>query len=183
MPATGCSERTVWRPSWPPWPDRTPTRSPVAWSRPSWTSASPSRETTWPSWSFAFGRALRLPPKPCRHSPVESGPLDGAMLLQVERVDSPRGFRLVGELDASNVGVLSDALNRELDKAGDLTLDLAGLAFMDSSGIQALMRAAQGLEGHGRLILRSPGDLVRRILSLIPMDKLANVEVVDDEET
>ena len=48
---------------------------------------------------------------------------------------------------------------------------------------QALMRAAQGLEGHGRLILRSPGDLVRRILSLIPMDKLANVEVVDDEET
>ena len=105
------------------------------------------------------------------------------MLLQVERVDSPRGFRLVGELDASNVGVLSDALNRELDKAGDLTLDLAGLAFMDSSGIQALIRAAQGLEGHGRLILRSPGDLVRRILSLIPMDKLANVEVVDEEET
>ena len=37
------------------------------------------------------------------------------MLLQVERVESPRGFRLVGELDASNVGVLSDALNRELE--------------------------------------------------------------------
>jgi anti-anti-sigma factor len=112
---------------------------------------------------------------------VESGPLDGALLLQVERVDDPRGFRLVGELDASNVGVLSDALTREVDRGGDVTLDLAGLAFMDSSGIQVLIRAAQGLAGSGKLILRQPGDLVRRILSLIPMDKLANVEIVDED--
>jgi len=105
------------------------------------------------------------------------------MLLQVERVDEPRGFRLIGELDASNVGVLSDALTREVGKGGDLTLDLGGLAFMDSSGIQALIRAAHGLEGHGRLLLRSPGHLVRRILSLIPMDKRSNVDIVDDEET
>ena len=41
--------------------------------------------------------------------------------------------------------------------------------------------AAQGLSGQGRLILLSPGDLVRRILSLIPMDKLDNVEIVDAE--
>ena len=125
---------------------------------------------------------MQIRPNPCRHSPVESGPLDGALLLQVVRVEDPRGFRLVGELDASNVGVLSDALGREIDRGGDLTLDLAGLAFMDSSGIQALIKAAQGLEGHqGRLILLSPGDLVRRILSLIPMDKLANVEIIDEE--
>jgi len=96
-------------------------------------------------------------------------------------VEDPRGFRLVGELDASNVGVLQDALSREVEKGGDLTLDLAGLAFMDSSGIQALIKAAQGLSGQGRLILLSPGDLVRRILSLIPMDKLDNVEIVDAE--
>ena len=96
-------------------------------------------------------------------------------------MEDPRGFRLVGELDASNVGVLQDALMREVEKGGDLTLDLAGLAFMDSSGIQALIKAAQGLAGQGKLILLSPGDLVRRILSLIPMDKLANVEIVDEE--
>jgi len=32
-----------------------------------------------------------------------------------------------------------------------------------------------------KLILQSPGELVRRILSLIPMDKLTNVEIVDEE--
>jgi len=103
------------------------------------------------------------------------------MLLTVERTDQPRGFRLIGELDASNVGMLSDALGREVGQGGDLTLDLGGLAFMDSSGIQVLIKTAQDLGTNGRLILRSPGDLVRRILSLIPMDKLTNVEVVDDE--
>ena len=103
------------------------------------------------------------------------------MLLTVERTDDPRGFRLIGELDASNVGMLSDALGREIGQGGDLTLDLGGLAFMDSSGIQVLIKTAQDLGDHGRLILQSPGELVRRILSLIPMDKLTNVEIVDDE--
>ena len=102
------------------------------------------------------------------------------MLLQVERIDDPRGFRLIGELDASNVGMLSDALEREIARGGDITLDLGGLAFMDSSGIQVLIKTAQGLP-EGRLILKSPGDLVRRILTLIPMDKLANVEIIDEE--
>jgi anti-anti-sigma factor len=104
------------------------------------------------------------------------------MLLTVERIEAPRGFRLVGELDASNVGVLGDALDPEVAQGGDLTLDLGGLAFMDSSGIQVLIRTAQDLRGNGRLFLRSPGDLVRRILTLIPMDKLENVEVIDDEQ-
>ena len=38
-------------------------------------------------------------------------------------MEDPRGFRLVGELDASNVGVLQDALSREVEKGGDITLD------------------------------------------------------------
>ena len=104
------------------------------------------------------------------------------MLLDIERTDAPRGFRLVGELDASNVTSLSDALQPEIDRGGDLTLDLAGLAFMDSTGIQVLVRTAQGLEGRGNLILLSPGTLVRRILELIPVQKLDNVRIQGDEE-
>jgi len=104
------------------------------------------------------------------------------MLLDIEKTDAPRGFRLVGELDASNVTSLSEALQPEIDRGGDLTLDLAGLAFMDSTGIQVLVRTAQGLEGRGDLILVSPGALVRRILELIPVQKLDNVRIVGDED-
>jgi stage II sporulation protein AA (anti-sigma F factor antagonist) len=112
---------------------------------------------------------------------METGSVGGQMLLRVEHVEQPRGFRLIGELDASNVGMLADALQREAAKGGDITLDLGGLAFMDSSGIQVLIKTAQELKGTGKLILYSPGDLVRRILSLIPMEKLANVEILDEE--
>jgi anti-sigma B factor antagonist len=104
------------------------------------------------------------------------------MLLDIEKTEAPRGFRLIGELDASNVTSLSEALQPEIDRGGDLTLDLAGLAFMDSTGIQVLVRTAQGLEGRGNLILVSPGTLVRRILELIPVQKLDNVQIVGDEE-
>jgi len=103
------------------------------------------------------------------------------MLLDIERTEAPKGFRLIGELDASNVSSLSEALQPEIDRGGDLTLDLAGLAFMDSTGIQVLVRTAQGLEGRGNLILVSPGSLVRRILELIPVQKLDNVQIVGDE--
>src|SRR5919204_6291131 len=104
----------------------------------------------------------------------------GELLLEVTKTEVPRGFRLVGELDASNVGVLSDVLEPEVRRGGNITLDLTGLAFMDSSGIQVLVSTAQGLQGAGRLILLSPGELVKRVLSLIPMERMANVDIVDD---
>ena len=104
------------------------------------------------------------------------------MLLDIEKTDAPKGFRLIGELDASNVASLSQPLQPEIDRGGEHTLDLAGLAFMDSTGIQVLVRTAQGLEGRGDLILVSPGSLVRRILELIPVQKLDNVRIVGDEE-
>jgi anti-anti-sigma factor len=105
------------------------------------------------------------------------------MLLQIERLDSGQGFRLVGELDASNVGELQEALDPAVAEGGDLTLDLAGLAFMDSSGIQILVTTAHGLGDRGSLILVSPGTLVRRLLNLIPVDRLENVRIEGEEET
>lgn len=104
------------------------------------------------------------------------------MLLTIEKTQDPRGLRLVGELDASNVTSLTEALEPDVAQGGELTLDLAGLAFMDSTGIQVLVRTAQELQGRGTLVLVSPGNLVRRILDLIPVRKLDNVRIVEDED-
>jgi anti-sigma B factor antagonist len=104
------------------------------------------------------------------------------VLLQVERTEDPRGFRLVGELDVSNIERLNAALEPDLQDGGTVTLDLAGLAFMDSSGIQALIQAARTLGDRGRLVVRSPGRIVRRLLDLIPVSRLENVDVLEDGE-
>jgi anti-anti-sigma factor len=102
------------------------------------------------------------------------------MLLQLVKTESPRGFRLVGEMDLSNVSVLVEALEPEVVLGGDLTLDLAGLAFMDSSGIQAIIRTARGLEGKGHLTLVAPGDLARKTLERVRLGRLANVEITNE---
>ncbi len=104
------------------------------------------------------------------------------MLLQIVHTSNPRGVRVVGEIDISNAGALQEALEPAVADGGDVTLDLSGLAFMDSTGIQVIIRAAHGLSGRGRLILVGAGDLVRRSLERIRLGQLANVEIRDENE-
>jgi hypothetical protein len=63
-----------------------------------------------------------------------------------------------GEVDLSNADHLEEILLARVSEASpDLTLDLAALSFMDSTGIRTLLRVAKALvERGGRLVLESP---------------------------
>jgi anti-anti-sigma factor len=106
-----------------------------------------------------------------------------AMPLRVLRSEGSKEVRLVGEVDISTVTALAEALRDDVERGGDLVLDLAGLAFMDSSGIQLLIKTSKALDGRGRLKLIAPGELVRRTLELVSVDRLENVEIIDDQHT
>jgi anti-sigma B factor antagonist len=56
-------------------------------------------------------------------------------------------LNLSGELDLATVGELEDALRTRLEAGEDVVVDLRGLAFMDSSGVRALVGAHQSAEG------------------------------------
>jgi anti-anti-sigma factor len=104
------------------------------------------------------------------------------MRMVVTELDSPRGLKLAGELDMSTAPLLSDALDPQLAQGGDITLDLADLRFMDSTGLQVLIRSALTLGERGRLILRSPGNLVQSILELaVRTDKIPNLVIKKEE--
>lgn len=85
-------------------------------------------------------------------------------LLAIE--DTPRGFRLVGEIDISNSEELEGRLRRSAGDGGDLVLDCSDLRFIDSTGVQALLNISQGLRP-ARLVLRGCGSPVRRIMDLL----------------
>jgi anti-anti-sigma factor len=102
--------------------------------------------------------------------------------FRVVPTTSPRGFRLEGEIDLSNARELSDVLQPGVDAGGELTLDLAGVAFMDSTVIQVLLKAGKQIEGKGRLILYHPGPLVSNVLRLIQADRLPGIEIVEAQE-
>ena len=66
--------------------------------------------------------------------------------------EGPRGLRLAGELDLRSVRPLTDAF-AAMPVAGQATLDLSELMFIDSSGLHAIEEIARRQNGNGPLIL------------------------------
>ena len=75
---------------------------------------------------------------------------------------------LRGEADASTTAILSDALARVIAaRAGDVVIDLAELAFVDSATVRVIATAHDLLAGQGRtLAVRSPSRLATLVLDL-----------------
>jgi anti-anti-sigma factor len=79
------------------------------------------------------------------------------------------GLALRGELDLATAGGFEDRLQRAvLESAGAFVVDLGALAFMDSSGVNALLRARSrlGREERALVVVCPPGN-VRRVLEVI----------------
>ena len=73
---------------------------------------------------------------------------------------------VTGELDAHTVALLAEAL-RSLPNAGEARLDLAGVTFIDSSGMRSLLDGHQQMAADGRrLILLRPSTSVTRLLQI-----------------
>jgi anti-anti-sigma factor len=103
-------------------------------------------------------------------------------MFEIEKTGEAREFRLAGELDLAGQGAFSDAMASEVGLEGDLTLDLSALTFIDSTGIQAIIHAAQKLDDRGRLILRAPGRTVMRVFELVRLDTAPNIVITAGEE-
>lgn len=94
-------------------------------------------------------------------------------------------MRLSGEADLSTLGQLRDALNDQISGgARQLTVDLSGLRFADSSSIRALTDAHLALRAQGgTLELVDPQPNVARILVLLGIDQVLTVRPQPDSGT
>jgi anti-anti-sigma factor len=87
--------------------------------------------------------------------------------LAIEPLGTDPGFRVSGELDLLTVPQLRGALAALGDHGRDVVLDLAGVSFVDSSGLGLLLAAAgTAEEGGASLILRAPSPAVRRLIGI-----------------
>jgi anti-anti-sigma factor len=76
---------------------------------------------------------------------------------------------ITGEMDVSNAEALEQAIVPEVgNEAAGLVLDLAGLTFMDSSGMHLLFHLAERLAAGGRrlAVIAPAGGAPRRVLEL-----------------
>jgi stage II sporulation protein AA (anti-sigma F factor antagonist) len=84
-------------------------------------------------------------------------------------VGGARGLALHGALDLTVAPRIEEQMQSALlDGAGAFVLDLSGLSFMDSSGVNALLRARSLLGREDRpLVVVCPPGPTRRVLDLI----------------
>jgi anti-sigma B factor antagonist len=84
---------------------------------------------------------------------------------------------VVGELDIATCAELDDAVASVGPKL-DITLDLAGVTFIDSTSLQTILGATTSLAAAGRrLVLANPSHIVMRVLTLtglLPSFELAS---------
>jgi stage II sporulation protein AA (anti-sigma F factor antagonist) len=91
--------------------------------------------------------------------------------------------RLPHEIDLDNAGALRDELLAALNRDGvHLVVDALDVTFMDSSGVNALVRARQRAESlDGSLHVVSSSPAVTRILQITQLDRRLGLVATLDE--
>jgi len=82
-----------------------------------------------------------------------------------------------GELDMADTGTLTEAAEALVAEPGDLTLDLHGLTFIDSSGLLALLHVADAVRG-GKLILSRPTEPVQKVFDMVELAAVSSRIVI-----
>jgi anti-sigma B factor antagonist len=92
-------------------------------------------------------------------------------------------LRVAGEIDLSTASLFRDAALAALRRYGPvICLDLSGVGFMDSTGLEVLLATNRRatLEG-GQLYLVGPSQRVARLLEVTGVDRLFTI--TDEEPT
>ena len=88
-------------------------------------------------------------------------------------------IRLSGELNHHSAKGLLRRLDQEIEKAlpTQLTLDLSGVTFMDSSGIALILRSQQRMQlMEGSVVLRNVPEQARRVLDAAGIGRLVSIQ-------
>jgi anti-sigma B factor antagonist len=81
-----------------------------------------------------------------------------------------------GELDLYSAPQLSAELEAHAASASEVVLDLAGVSFMDSTALGAVLAAARRIrDAGGRLSLVAPVAETRKLLELVGVDRVLPV--------
>lgn len=106
------------------------------------------------------------------------------MKIELQEGNHMLTVRLYGELDYHTVGKVREVIDKAIAQAvgKTLLLNLAGVPFMDSSGLGLILgRYRRFCEQPGQLILTAPASQVRRLLELSGVDRIIPIYNTEEE--
>ena len=100
-----------------------------------------------------------------------------AFVVDVQHAGDDQVVVFRGELDMVAADALWRCVEQVRSSRRSVTIDMAGTTFMDSSGVNVLLRAykAQGRTAEG-VTLRSPSPAVLRTLALTGIDDMFRID-------
>jgi anti-sigma B factor antagonist len=104
--------------------------------------------------------------------------MDPVFDIDKSGVDGHARVRFVGELDMAEMERAHDEVVEVLDQtAGVLTIDLSGLTFCDSSGVEVLFRLDSEAKARGRtMVVQHPTPAVSQVFRLLRVAEVLTVE-------
>jgi anti-sigma B factor antagonist len=100
---------------------------------------------------------------------------DAELSLSTETSEGLAVVHVAGDFDLSNVEIFETELQPSLS-AGLVVIELASCTFLDSSALQALVRAQRRItDAGGRLVLVAPSQAARRVIDIATLDRFIPV--------
>jgi len=95
----------------------------------------------------------------------------------------PGRLTLEGEIDMHTIPRLEAAFAEVLAASGDgpISVDMANVTFIDSSGLHLLARVASSLNGAAPLTLINVPRRVLRVMEIVGMQDLPSIELRNEE--
>lgn len=105
-------------------------------------------------------------------------PGHGKLAVKSAVEDQAVTVSLSGELDLASAHDLEQALtDAQATNAGRVVIDLAGLEFIDSTGLRVLLSAQRRADATGQaLLLRNPQPQVRRLFEIAGILELVSLD-------
>jgi anti-anti-sigma factor len=110
-----------------------------------------------------------------------SEPVETEPTLRVTPLPDGSGYALTGMLDLSTAATARDRLDAAWRPGATVNLDLSGLEFMDSTGLNLICGGLLTLGEQGSLVLRNARGIVRRILTVSGIEERPNVRLEEGD--
>jgi anti-sigma B factor antagonist len=102
-------------------------------------------------------------------------PLDGVVCKE-QRLANAVCLSVSGELDLASVPSFLGHLGRASEATENVIIDLRGLLYIDSAGINTLLDAHQRFTRAGRrIVLAAPSPMMERILKIVSLEQMVPV--------
>jgi anti-sigma B factor antagonist len=100
--------------------------------------------------------------------------MDEELAVDLVHLDGSAVLMVRGDVDLHSAHTLTTAVDQAVAMGVPVVVDLAGVTFMDSSGLHALVRMRESTDQSCPLVVRNPSAQAQRLLAITGLDDMMN---------